>query len=140
MNDSMGKYVAAEVVKLMIKNRIPVKGARVLMLGITFKENCPDIRNTKAIDIYRELREYDINVDVYDPWAKPADVMHEYGISLTEVLSDDRSLSLPKWGAIILAVAHDEFKVINLKEYKDKGCVIYDVKGILEKQLVAGRL
>lgn len=140
MNDSMGKYVATEVVKLMIKNNIPVKGARALMLGITFKENCPDIRNTKAIDIYHELREYDINVEVYDPWAKPADVMHEYGISLTEVLSDDRSLSLPKWGAIILAVAHDEFKTINLKEHKDKGCVIYDVKGIVEKELVAGRL
>ena len=135
MNDSMGKYVAAEVVKLMIKNRIPVKGARVLMLGITFKENCPDIRNTKAIDIYRELREYDINVDVYDPWAKPADVMHEYGITtLTEYPEGNG------YGAIILAVAHDEFKVINLKEHKDKGCVIYDVKGILEKQLVAGRL
>lgn len=135
MNDSMGKYVAAEVVKLMIKNRIPVKGARVLMLSITFKENCPDIRNTKAIDIYRELREYDINVEVYDPLAKPADVMHEYGITTLSEYPEGNG-----YGAIILAVAHDEFKVINLKEHKDKGCVIYDVKGILEKQLVAGRL
>ena len=140
MNDSMGKYVATEVVKLMIKSCIPVKGSRVLMLGITFKENCPDIRNTKAIDIYRELREYDINVDVYDPWAKPADVMHEYGIVSTTSLGENRSLSLPKYGAIILAVAHDEFKVIDLAEHRKTGTVIYDVKGILNPAKVDGRL
>jgi UDP-N-acetyl-D-galactosamine dehydrogenase len=107
----------------------------VLMLGITFKENCPDIRNTKAIDIYNELRDYGIAVDVYDPWAKPADVMLEYGIATLTDYPEGNG-----YGAIILAVAHDEFKAINLKEHKDKGSVIYDVKGILEKKLITGSL
>lgn len=143
LNDSMGKYVATEVVKLMIKKGTPVKGAKVLMLGITFKENCPDIRNTKAIDIYHELREYDIEVDVYDPWADPNEVKHEYGIN---ILSD--APKLPSRGgvgggryvAIILAVAHQEFMKINLQEHKDDGCIIYDVKGILKPNVADGRL
>lgn len=135
MNDSMGKYVAVEVVKLMIKNRIPVKGARVLLLGITFKENCPDIRNTKAIDIFKGLREYDMEVDVYDPLAKPEEVRHEYGItSLNDFPAGNG------YGAIILAVAHDEFREINLKQHKENGCVIFDVKGMLDKGLTDGRL
>ena len=135
MNDSMGKYVASEVVKLMIKKSIPIKGAKVLMLGITFKENCPDIRNTKAIDIYHELREYDIEVDVYDPWADPEEVKHEYRIkSLTEYPEHNG------YNVIILAVAHKQFMRINLQKHKDKGCVIYDVKGILISKLVDARL
>jgi len=135
LNDSMGAYVASEVVKLMIKNGTPVKGAKALMLGITFKENCPDIRNTKAIDIYHELCEYGIEVDVYDPWAKPEEVMHEYGIkSITEYPEGNG------YGAIILAVAHNEFKTLNYKAHKEAGAVIYDVKGILEKELTDGRL
>ena len=126
LNDSMGQYVASEVVKLMIKNGKPVKRAKALLLGITFKENCPDIRNTKAIDIYHELREYDMDVDVYDPWADPEEVKHEYGIkSLMEYPESNG------YNAIVLAVAHKEFMQINLKEHKDQGCVIYDVKGIL---------
>ncbi len=80
LNDSMGQHVATEVIKLMVKKDVPVKGSNILMLGITFKENCPDIRNTKAIDIYHELKTYDLSVDVYDPWASPDEVMHEYGI------------------------------------------------------------
>ena len=135
MNDSMGSYVASDVVKLMIKNGKPVKGAKALLLGITFKENCPDIRNTKAIDIYHELREYDMDVDVYDPWADPEEVKHEYGIkSLTKYPEKNG------YAAIVLAVAHKEFLQINIQEHKDNGCVIYDVKGILEKDETDGRL
>ncbi|MDO9154578.1 MAG: nucleotide sugar dehydrogenase [Paludibacter sp.] len=135
MNDSMGKYVAAEVIKLMIKKCIPVKSSKILMLGITFKENCPDIRNTKAIDIYRELKEYDIEVDVYDPWAKQEEVKREYGISILSQYPEGNG-----YEAIILAVAHNEFLKINLTEHKKTGTVIYDVKGILESTLVDGRL
>lgn len=136
MNDSMGKYVATEVVKLMIKNQVHVKGAKALMLGITFKENCPDIRNTKAIDIYRELCEYDIEVDVYDPWAKHEDVQNEYSIN---TLIKQPSVK-DEYRAIILAVAHTEFLELNFEYYKDHGCIIYDVKGLLNKNVISGRL
>jgi UDP-N-acetyl-D-galactosamine dehydrogenase len=135
LNDSMGPYVATEVVKLMIKRGVPVKGAKVLMLGITFKENCPDIRNTKAIDIYHELREYAIEVDVYDPWADPAEVKHEYGIKTITEYPEGNG-----YAAIILAVAHNEFMNINLQEHKTEGCIIYDVKGILNNASIDGRL
>lgn len=135
MNDSMGKYVASEVVKLMIKNEIPVKGAKVLMLGITFKENCPDIRNTKAIDIYKELREYEIDVDVYDPWADPAEVKHEYGIITFKEYPKGNS-----YKAIILAVAHNKYMTIDFQEFKDEKYIIYDVKGILDNTITTGRL
>ena len=150
MNDSMGKYVAKEVVKLMIKNEIQVKGSKVLLLGITFKENCPDIRNTKAIDIYHELLEYGINVDVYDPWADPAEVKHEYGIkSMNKFLENDGQSDIEStalsgaeegYAAIILAVAHQEFININFQEHKAHNCIIYDVKGILNKESVNSRL
>ena len=135
LNDSMGPYVATEVIKLMIKRGTPVKGAKVLMLGITFKENCPDIRNTKAIDIYRELREYDIEVDVFDPWANPAEVMHEYGIKTITEYPENNGYS-----AIILAVAHKEFLPIDLVAHKKAGAIIYDVKGILDSDAIDGRL
>lgn len=135
LNDSIGQYVAIELVKHLIKGGIQIKGAKILMLGITFKENCPDIRNTKAIDIYKELAEYDMQIDVYDPWAKPTDVMHEYGIqTLTEY---------PEYNgyvAIILAVAHEKFLNIDFKYHKNKGTIIYDVKGILDKSLISARL
>lgn len=135
MNDSMGKYVAAEVVKLMIKNEVQVKNSKILMLGITFKENCPDIRNTKATDIYHELISYGINVDIYDPWASPEEVQHEYGIKINKQL--DKSAS---YGAVILAVAHQEFMSIDLESYKTRGAILYDVKGILPRELVHARL
>ncbi|HET9571894.1 MAG TPA: nucleotide sugar dehydrogenase [Bacteroidales bacterium] len=135
LNDSMGKYVASEVIKLMIKQRTNIKGTKVLMLGITFKENCPDIRNTKAIDIYHELREYDIDVDVYDPWAKPEEVQQEYGIKTINEYPKGKGYS-----AIILAVSHKKFLDIDLKQLKNPGCIIFDVKGILEIDLVSGRL
>jgi len=135
MNDSMGKYVATEVVKLMIKNEIAVKNSKILMLGITFKENCPDIRNTKATDIYRELISYGIDVDIYDPWASPEEVMHEYGIPINKHL--DVSIN---YGAVILAVAHREFLSIDLQAFKTRGAIIYDVKGILPRELIHARL
>ncbi len=135
LNDSMGKYVASEVVKLMIKKGTPVKGAKVLMLGITFKENCPDIRNTKAIDIYHELREYEIEVDVYDPWANPKEVKHEYNINTLTAYPEKNG-----YLAIILVVAHKEFLTINLQEHKEKGCIIYDVKGLFKPTDIDGRL
>lgn len=134
LNDSMGKYVASEVIKLMIKKDITVKDSNILMLGITFKENCPDIRNTKAIDIYHELKTYNLNVDVYDPWASADEVNHEYGItSLT---------ALPKiqYDAIILAVAHKTFESIPLDSIKKTNAVVYDVKAVLPKHTIDGRL
>lgn len=134
LNDSMGQYVASEVIKLMIKKDITVKASNILMLGITFKENCPDIRNTKAIDIYHELKTYNLNVDVYDPWASADEVNHEYGItSLT---------ALPKiqYDAIILAVAHKTFESLNLDHIKKDNAVVYDVKAVLPKEMVDGRL
>jgi len=135
MNDSMGKYVASEVVKLMIQNEIAVKNSKVLMLGITFKENCPDIRNTKATDIYHELISYGINVDIYDPWASPEEVLHEYGLTITKKLHES-----VEYSAVILAVAHDEFMKIDLQAFKTRGAIIYDVKGILSRELVHARL
>lgn len=135
MNDSMGKYVATEVVKLMIKNSIRVKGAKALMLGITFKENCPDIRNTKAIDIYNELNEYEVGVDIYDPWANPEEVQREYGItSLTQ------EPNLKNYNALIVAVAHNEFQTMDLNSCKEHNCVIYDVKGVINKDISEARL
>lgn len=133
LNDSMGAYVASEVVKLMIKKGITVKGSKALMLGITFKENCPDIRNTRAIDIYRELTDYGLDVDIYDPWASASEVKHEYGV---HILSQQPELS--PYGSIILAVAHKEFAELQLKSSNIQ--VIYDVKGVLALENVDSRL
>ena len=135
LNDSMGKYVATEVVKLMIKKGTQVKGAKVLILGFTFKENCPDIRNTKVIDIYNELIDYEICIDIYDPWADPLEVKHEYKINTLTAYPEGNG-----YEAIILAVAHNEFMTINFKEHKEQGCIIYDVKGIFDTNLVDARL
>ncbi|HZW39117.1 MAG TPA: nucleotide sugar dehydrogenase [Ignavibacteriaceae bacterium] len=135
VNDGMGKYIAGEVVKQIINNGTCVKNARVLMLGITFKENCPDIRNTKVTDIYDELKSYGLQVDIYDPWAKPTEVLKEYKINILTQYPEDNGYS-----AIVLAVSHNEFKKINLQDHKNNGCIIYDVKGILDKSLVNKRL
>lgn len=137
VNDSMGAYVAGEVVKLMLKSGKPVKDAKVLMLGITFKENCPDIRNTRAIDIYHELKSYGVSIDVYDPWADPKEVREEYGIKILNTKVNKISTD---YEAIILAVAHNEFKEIDIKKHKSQNCIIYDVKGILSKDLIDARL
>jgi len=135
MNDGMGGYIANEIVKLMIKRDITVKNAKVLMLGITFKENCPDVRNTKVVDIYKELLSYDINVTVYDPWANPEEVKHEYHIDTTNTLPEG-----VQYDAVVLAVAHDEFISQDWKQHLKPGGLIYDVKGCLEKSVVDQRL
>ena len=134
LNDSMGQHVATEVIKLMVKKDVPVKGSNILMLGITFKENCPDIRNTKAIDIYHELKTYDLNVDIYDPWANPEEVRHEYGISSYNKLPDT------KYDAVILAVAHKTFESLPIESIKKNRSVVFDVKAVLPKEMVDGRL
>ncbi len=134
LNDTMGKYVAGEIIKLMVKNDIKVKGSKVLMLGITFKENCPDIRNTKAIDVYHELKTYNIDVDIFDPWASRTEVLDEYNISLVNDLPTE------KYEAIVLTVAHREFKSLDLDTLKQPNAVIYDVKGFLDRDNIDARL
>ncbi|MUV03631.1 nucleotide sugar dehydrogenase [Flavobacterium rakeshii] len=125
LNDSMGEYVASQVVKLMIKKGIVVNGAKVLMLGVTFKENCPDVRNTKIVDVISALKEYSVEVDIYDPWASPKEVEHEYGLKVTNTQPEE------KYNAIILGVAHNEFKNLNYEVIKADNGVVYDVKGVL---------
>lgn len=127
LNDSMGEYVATQVIKTMIKNDIKVNGAKILVLGITFKENCPDVRNTKVVDVIRALESYSTEVTVYDPWANPEEVQHEYRISCLSALSAG-----VKYDAIMLAVAHHEFQVLDLETLKKDNAVVYDVKGILD--------
>lgn len=134
MNDGMGEYVATETVKLMLKKGIQVLGAKIIILGFTFKENCPDVRNTKVIDIYRALQEYNVNVTVYDPWANPDIVKHEYGIEVTNELPKD------KFDTSILAVAHREFEDINLHKLLENNHIIFDVKAFLDRKIVDGRL
>ena len=125
MNDSMGQYVASEIIKLMIKKDIRIKDANVLVLGITFKENCPDVRNTKVVDVIYGLKEYGINITIYDPWANEEEVIHEYGLESTKLLPNQ------KFDSIVLTVAHDEFNELNLELLKQKKSVIYDVKNVL---------
>jgi len=177
LNDSMGEYVATQVVKTMIKKDIKVNGANILMLGITFKENCPDVRNTKIVDVIKALADYGTHVTIYDPWANPAEVMHEYGLVCHAELNTEQSRSAAslvseslvsgsesnpspithhdschpelvsgtldsqtklslgtiKFDAIVLGVAHQEFKTLNLEALKKDHAIVYDVKGILEK-------
>ena len=135
MNDGMGEYVANEVVKLMLKKGIQVLGANILILGFTFKENCPDVRNTKVIDIYNALREYNVNITIYDPWANPRAVEHEYGIKIVSSLAEKE-----KFDAVILGVAHAEFLSLNVKSLIKDGGVIYDVKGVFKREIIDGRL
>lgn len=135
MNDGMGEYVASQVVKCMIRKGIAVKGANVLVLGFTFKENCPDVRNTKVVDVVNAISEYETNVTIFDPWANPAEVKHEYGLSTLNTLSENR------YDAIILAVAHKEFATISIDALKkNPDSVVYDVKSILPRESVDGVL
>lgn len=128
LNDSMGEYVASQVVKLMIKKNIAIKGANLLMLGITFKENCPDVRNTKIVDVVKCLSDYGINITIFDPWANPIEVKKEYNL--------ENLIKLPnqKYDAIVLGVAHKEFLELELENLKTENSVIYDVKGILKEK------
>lgn len=125
LNDSMGDYVASQVVKCMIKKGQAVNGADVLMLGITFKENCPDVRNTKIVDVVRALADYGINVTIYDPLANPEEVKHEYNLATTN------QLPVQKYDAVVLGVAHKQFMKIDINSLKKDNAIVYDVKGIL---------
>lgn len=133
LNDGMGSYVASEVVKLMIQKDIKVKGASILVLGVTFKENCPDVRNTKAVDVIEELESYGANVTIYDPWADPEEVIHEYGLKIVD------EEPTQKFDSVVLVVAHKEFQDIDISYKLKPNGVVYDVKGILKHQ-VDGRL
>jgi UDP-N-acetyl-D-galactosamine dehydrogenase len=134
LNDSMGAYVAEEVVKLMVKKDVPVKNAKCLVLGFTFKENCPDVRNTKVIDIVKELLNYNITPVIFDPWASPIEVKHEYNVEVVNELPNH------KFEAAILAVSHNEFKDLLVRELVVNNGVIFDVKGLLEKGIADARL
>ncbi len=133
INDDMGLFIANKVIKLMIQKGTNIKEARILVLGITFKENCPDIRNSKVIDVVKELRDFGANVAVYDPWADSTEVLHEYGVSLLEEIASN-------YDAVVLAVSHDQFKNLNIKHLVHEKGVIYDVKAFLEKGIIDGRL
>ena len=138
LNDGMGDYVANQVIKLMNKKGVLVKGANILLLGITFKENCPDIRNTKIIDIYFTLTDYSSNITIYDPWANTETVKREYGI---ELFTEKYESLIGRFDAVILGVAHDEFKDKNIRLLlKSDIGVVYDVKGILPTSQIDGRL
>lgn len=135
LNDSMGKHVATEVIKLMMRKDLKVIDSKVLILGFTFKEDCPDVRNTRVIDIYRELKSFDMEVDIYDPWANPAEVKHEYGI---DILFGKQVPNLEDYSAVILAVSHKEFNSLAISK-SDKQ-VVFDVKAVLPKEIVDSRL
>ena len=134
MNDGMGDYVANQVIKLMLKKGIQVLGSNILILGFTFKENCPDVRNTKVFDIVRSLREYNLNITIFDPWANAAAAKREYGIDIIDKIDNQQ------FDAAILAVAHNEFKALDIEKFLKKSHIIYDVKGVLQKDKVDGRL
>ena len=135
LNDNMGKYISSQVIKLMIKRDIDVKNSNVLILGLTFKENCPDIRNTKIIDIYSELKTYGCNVDVYDPWANSKEVENVFGFNLIPDITNN------KYDAIILAVAHSSFNELNISNLlKNTKSVVYDSKAFLPRKIVTQRL
>ncbi len=135
LNDGMGDYVGAQVIKLMNKKGILVKDAKILILGITFKENCPDIRNTKVVDIYHTLSEYTNNITIFDPWANKENVNRAYGLDITNVMPTENDFDV-----IILAVSHKDFLKLDLRSSLNKNGIIYDVKGVLDRNIVDGRL
>jgi UDP-N-acetyl-D-glucosamine/UDP-N-acetyl-D-galactosamine dehydrogenase len=133
INDNMGMHIASRVIKLMAQNQMPIHQADILVLGITFKENCPDIRNSKVVDVIRELQSFGTNVDVYDPQANAEEVKHEYGITLTPALKK-------KYHAIVLTVSHTDFLTIELDSHKHANAVVFDVKGTMNKNTITARL
>lgn len=135
LNDNMGFYAAGRVIKLMINKGYKVDSSRVLVLGITFKENCPDIRNSRVIDVISELKDFGCAVDVYDPWAHADEVKHEYGIDLVPSIDGKDA-----YDAIVFAVAHNEFREMDLSVYRHGKTVLFDIKGLMDKNLVDGRL
>ena len=139
LNDGMGSYIAGEVVKLMIRKGHTIRDSRILLLGMTFKENCPDIRNSRVVDVYRGLQEFGVLIDVYDPWANAEDVRHEYGIELIKSRDVLKTMK-GNYDAVILAVAHRQFKELDYSHFNKANLVIYDIKGVLPKEIVDGRL
>lgn len=135
VNDSVAEFIASKVVKLMIKKDISVSGAKALILGVTFKENCPDVRNTKVVDVYRELKEYDVDVDIYDPWADAQEVRHEYGVEILTQLNPEN-----RYDALVVAVSHNEFLRMDLSILKNPKSVVFDIKACLDRSQVDGRL
>jgi UDP-N-acetyl-D-galactosamine dehydrogenase len=135
VNNSIAKFIADKVLKLMIQKDHKIKDANILILGVTFKENCPDCRNTKVVDIASELEDFGCNVDIYDPWASPAVVKHEYGKELIPAVDPDK-----KYAAVIACVCHDQFKTFDFAKYKAQNAVIFDVKNFVDRKLVDGRL
>ncbi len=134
LNDGMGNYVASEIVKCMINKKIQVNGSKILILGITFKENCPDVRNTKVVDLYKALKEYMTDITIYDPWADEKEVYKEYGFKSSKALPSKR------FDAIVLAVSHEKFKELNFSSFKNDNSIIYDVKNFLDEEFVDGYL
>ncbi len=137
INDNMGSFIAAKIVKLLIQKDIHVKGANILVLGITFKENCPDIRNSKVIDVIRELQDFGTTVSIHDPWASPEEVLHEYGIDL---MTTQKLEQAAPFDALVLAVAHREFENLEIKKLCNAKSVVYDVKSKLAKEVITARL
>lgn len=135
VNDNMGMFVADKVVKLMIHKGHKIKGAKILIMGFTFKENCPDVRNTRVVDIYQELLSFGLDVEIYDPWADTQEVKHEYGLNIINQLKQDQ-----QYDGIVVAVAHDEFLTVDFKKLKKENAVIFDTKSCLKRELVDGRL
>lgn len=135
VNDSVAEFIASKVVKLMIKKNITIGNANALILGVTFKENCPDVRNTKVVDVYKELKEYGVNVDIYDPWASAEEVKHEYGVDILTQLVPNK-----KYDSVIVAVAHNEFLSFDINALKQDNAVVFDIKASLDRSLVDGRL
>jgi len=137
VNDGMGAYVATEIVKLMLNKNIGVKNSSILILGFTFKENCPDVRNTKVIDILKELNTYGVNVTIFDPWASPTAVMHEYGVTTFDRYEE---VSNMKYDAIIMAVSHHQFSSINYTDLRKSNAVVYDIKSFIPVEQIDARL
>ena len=135
VNNSIAPFIANKVMKLMIQKGQTIKGANVLILGVTFKENCPDIRNTKVIDIFKEFSEFGTRVDIYDPWAIAEEVKHEYGVDIISELDENK-----KYQAVLLAVAHDEFQTFDFEKHFSAGAVVFDAKAVVDRQWVDGRL
>lgn len=135
VNDSIAKFIASKVVKLLIAKGSVIKNSQALILGVTFKENCPDVRNTKVIDIYNELKDYGVEVDIYDPWADHEEVKHEYGVSLLGQLTENK-----KYDSIIIAVSHNEFLTLDFEKLKKQDGIIFDTKACIDRSLVDARL
>ena len=135
VNNSIAPFIANKVMKLMIQKGQTIKGANVLILGVTFKENCPDIRNTKVIDIFKEFSEFGTRVDIYDPWAIAEEVKHEYGVDIISELDENK-----KYQAVLLAVAHDEFHTFDFEKHFSAGAVVFDAKAVVDRRWVDGRL